>query len=301
MYRGHGDDAFSLIPKALRPHERLSLFSLARLEMPSDLKNISQLNAESRIIERFIRQCDEYGLVVPGYGHTLNQTLITNTLWIRTGAEASCNWPHDPIIPAMCLAQHHGLPTRLLDWSYSGFKAAHFAATDALTHGTRKLSLWALRVPALSRMRPISVAQGHNRVDVINPPRCDNAYLHAQEGLFTLCRVHAFADDDVVDNRPLDQQIKGFDHSPPYELKDLPVFYHLVLPTSEAVACLRGLEQESITAATLFPDYNGVVRSIKDLVTITSPASKTLNNNSLKRSERQKTGNGRRGHWEKGT
>jgi len=92
-----------------------------------------------------------------------------------------------------------------------------------------------------------------------------NPYLSAHEGLFTLCRVHAFANGDDVDSRSMEKQIEQFDHSKPYELKNLPMFYHFVIPASESVACLRGLEQEAVTVATRFPDYNGVVQSIKDL------------------------------------
>jgi len=249
----------------LRRKERKKLFNLATLPISSDLTNKLQLKAEVNIIERFISQCDEYSLVVPGYGDTLDQNLRTNTQWIKSGVESLGNWPHEPIIPAMCLAQHHGLPTRLLDWSYSPYVAAYFAVSDAIKLSSQNFSLWVLNIQALFSMPPISVAQNHKRVDIINPPRCDNPYLSAQEGLFTLCRVHAFAKDDTVDNRSLEQQIDKFDHLKPYELKDLPMFYHFVIPTSEAFACLRGLEQESVTAATLFPDYNGIVKSIEEI------------------------------------
>jgi len=278
VFRGHGSDEFRLIPKALRLCERERLYKLAKLELPQESEtelNKWQLKAEIELVERFIRRCDDYGLRVPGSGKHLDDTLLDANQRLKCGSEVPKNWPYDTILPAICLAQHHGLPTRLLDWSYSSFKAAHFAAKEASNKKVATtnsppewFSVWALRTSALKRLCPISCAQRQDRVDLVHVPRCDNLYLHAQEGLFTLCRINAFdnGDPDKVDRRALDEQIESYEVKPPYGFResDLPVFYHFTIPQDQALLCLKGLEQEGVTAAALFPDYGGVVKTIED-------------------------------------
>jgi len=96
----------------------------------------------------------------------------------------------------LAVAQHYGLPTRLLDWSYNPFKALYFAVEGNLERDGMLFALRA-RTGAIDKVGPFEVK---NPLKFI--PNIVSNRLLVQEGLFT---IHP--DVDV----PLDPNLPGWE------------------------------------------------------------------------------------------
>ena len=83
------------------------------------------------------------------------------------------------------LAQHYGIPTRLLDWTWKPLVAAYFAASDCASNPTdarTHLAVW-----ALSSIFVRSVGSERDpAIYLVSAPAATNPNLHAQGGVFTL-------------------------------------------------------------------------------------------------------------------
>jgi hypothetical protein len=77
------------------------------------------------------------------------------------------------------IAQHHGVPTLLLDWTMDPYVAAYFASGGSDQEQSEEIEIWALRWSYLN-----SEAARVKRVTV---RRKLTPYLDAQKGLFTWC------------------------------------------------------------------------------------------------------------------
>ena len=216
LFRGVTDKEYELIPKIAREY-------LLKGESSPDEPRTYNSDEEEFYFEMFKRQARPH--VVPSPPHDLE--------WLA-------------------VAQHHGLPTRLLDWTWSPLVAAYFATeaggivggegTDAAIyaiHGFRQIDareereMWKGEIPT-----PFEFPH----VRVYDPPHI-SPRIPAQQGAFT---VHNDPQNSLTADESKGQMLEKW-----------------IIPSKHCYRIKHRLDVCAINRASLFPDLDGLARHLE--------------------------------------
>lgn len=289
IFRGHAEEEYCLKPSALRGNIYIEnskflfkegLDSSTRKQLIDySLTEHSIVVTEGEILKDFFQLCDTCQLYIPEI------TRLRKTFCTGFDAEAYLKkekWLPEEFYEIAALAQHYGLKTRLLDWTYDINVALYFAslgpmqkldAREQLQRNHRlaqahlkrnysdpQIEIWALDMSVLYANKEQNIP-----LKIITPRHYDNDNMSSQRGCFTLWEIDKRSIEEghiMIDNRSLDEQLSDFLIQ--YNVESKPYLYHITIPQKEAKKIYKYAKRNNVDAAHLFPGYAGVVRCINE-------------------------------------
>lgn len=295
IFRGVDRTEYELIPSALRD-DAFSMFDFNTQEW-------QQIRHEWLVIKSFYELANLRGMQLPDDSQRIHELVQTYDPEVTNEeCEEKRVWPPSELLPLSGLAQHHGIPTRLLDWTYDPRVAAYFAARNVVKYryeiapsmknavrsylsrtgdcvdeeklneefepSGNKIAVWALFKPFHDSLRQLKESRPNAKpipYEILSIPNATNPNIQAQQGVFTLVRHRGSTKttDRSSFERILSHYLNCyFPELLPPNETPIPVFVKFELPWKECEGVLRLLANLGVNASTVFPGYRGVANAV---------------------------------------
>ncbi|PJZ59591.1 FRG domain-containing protein [Leptospira adleri] len=261
IYRGQRDNTWGLIPKAFRDGE-LNKFIRWYQEKDSLFPQHAQANrlvAEFGAMKNYLEICDRNGLEV-----NLTYELRKEFNKFIDEINDAIKNKKEFIFPihfaeVFTLAQHHGVPTRFLDWTFDPLNALFLSAFDYYNNvtllgkskETDEISVFAFKSDDVFQHSDIT-----DELQLVPASYSYNTYLKNQAGIFTVdLKQHQKAEDEI-------DQIKTIErmwNSRSYNNHSLPLL-RFDIPGAHVKGLLKIMYSSGYSLTKLMPIHDNASR-----------------------------------------
>lgn len=268
LFRGQGQN-WKLVPSLFRK-DRNGLDKIKSMTRNNVASYEDLLVIERDFLLDFFSIADKRGFPIPDDSQELRSNLndarinhyVVNKYpveWITSGK----------VLSLTALAQHYGVPTRLLDWTLSSLYAAYFAAEGGIRRGNNEkngdndspIVVWGFYYPWFG-LRTSMVKDSYS-LRGITAPGASNPNLKAQQGVFTL--VHPdYTNERDGDFLPFDVILENIASSSRSRDVSSCKLLKFTLPVTEAGELLRLLAQLDVSPSSIYPGYHSIVNDIQN-------------------------------------
>ncbi|MDO6763700.1 FRG domain-containing protein [Agarivorans sp. 1_MG-2023] len=296
IFRGQGNSNWALMPSAFRKSAK---FPFNGSVCTGPMKTYrEQREVEWSMLRDFLLEVNRNGHHLPE--EQLLYRLIDrykNIDELSKITRLETSWPSNDYYSMLALAQHYGLPTRLMDWSYSSLVAAYFAAKGCLTlqkdgKRVKSLSVFALNKRCSLLSSPSMLKDIHLLSEDLNSsstpivtyhtvesPTYFNQNLLSQRGIFLCCTEYGNIKNESFEPVSLNEYLKAklaeetamMEEDRTYsmlrKLSDVmggEIGYEFRLSAKYAGELLRELDRLFINSSTMFPGISGCVATMYD-------------------------------------
>lgn len=245
IFRGQGDSEWPLTPSVLRKdiHSKYKARNV-------DTQTEQIIFFEYFLLLGFLHYSDEMGFIIPNDSPEFRRHMDFSVFTNRYGIDA-IGWPPEEYFSFIALAQHLGIPTRLLDWTRNPFVAAYFSASQVLNleKKSEKLAVWVIDSEILHKLE--------GKLEYVKPTGSTSKNLAAQNGVFLIHRQQNGMDRNSLFSS---EELKDCVNKLFEESEDFAA-YKITLPSNLAGDLLFRCNKFGISAATLFPEFDGAAKA----------------------------------------